>query len=300
MPLNIAKYSLIICLSIVLVAMDAIVRADETLHMGVFPRRNASVTLKMFTPLADYLSKQLGRKVIVETTRTFPQFWENVLARKYDIVHYNQLHYILSHKGVGYDVIAKNEELGQSTLAPAIIVRKDSGIHSLADLQGKKIAFGGGKLAMIAYVGNKLLLMEHGLLDKDYQSIFAINPPNATFSVYYNKADAAAVGDVAMEVKIVKQRIDTGKLTILATGKKQPHLPWAVKAVMPPGLKNDIQRLMVGLSDTPEGKVILRQAGLSNLLPATDTEYDASRDTYRTYKRLLKKQSHHVETPENQ
>ena len=80
---------------------------------------------------------------------------------RYDIVHYNSLHYVLSAK-FGYEVFAKNKEFGGSGISPAIIVRKDSGINTAADLKNKTVIFGGGKLAMLAHIGNRLLMLDNG------------------------------------------------------------------------------------------------------------------------------------------
>jgi phosphonate transport system substrate-binding protein len=66
--------------------------ADDALVMGVFPRRNAAETTKIFTPMAEHLSAQLGRQVRLVTSRDFESFWHGVTARRYDIVHYKQYH----------------------------------------------------------------------------------------------------------------------------------------------------------------------------------------------------------------
>jgi phosphonate transport system substrate-binding protein len=51
---------------------------DTELVMGIFPRRSADVTKKLFTPLAAYLSRQLERPIRLETTHNFVSFWDNV------------------------------------------------------------------------------------------------------------------------------------------------------------------------------------------------------------------------------
>lgn len=283
------KFPVVMLVMLLSVLADSMVFADDEIIMGIFPRRNAEVTFKMYTPMAEYLSKKLGVKVQVETEKSFPRFWDKVLQGRYDIVHYNQLHYLLSHKSVGYEVFAQNEEMGHSSLAPAIVVRKDSGVNTIQDLKGKNIVFGGGKLAMVAYVGNKLLLLENGLMENDYNSMLSINPPNATFSVFHKKADAAAVGDIALDVAIVKNKIDVNELKYLVVGKSQPHLPWAYKTDLKPEIVEGLKNELVILSKSDEGRAVLKSAGLTNILPVSDQDYDVSRDTYREFKKLTNK-----------
>jgi phosphonate transport system substrate-binding protein len=251
--------------------------ADDPLVMGIFPRRSAKATLKFFTPFAKYLSEQLKRKVVLETTKDFQSFWENVAKGRYDIVHYNQLHYIQSHKQFGYDVIAKNEEFGKSTLAGALVVRKDSGINKLSDLKGKKIVFGGGKKAMVAYIAATALLRRAGLNDRDYVEEFAKNPPNATFSAYYRQAAAGGTGDIGLSVPIVKNRINVDDMKFLAIGEALPHLPWAVKDGTSPQLRQNIQHALLNLNNSKEGKAMLKNAAMTGISAAVDKDFDICR-----------------------
>ena len=104
---------------------------QTALILGIFPRREKALTQELFTPIATYLSEKLGREVRVDTSNNFTTFWQKVTQKKFDIVHFNQLHYILSHDWYDYDVILKNGEFGESTIAGSILVRKDSGITSV-------------------------------------------------------------------------------------------------------------------------------------------------------------------------
>ncbi len=252
------------------------------LTMGVFPRRNATVTFQLFRPLADYLSTQLGREVKLITTKDFKSFWDSVEQQRYDLVHYNQYHYVVSQKKFGYQVILKNEEFGESTIAGAIIVRKDSGITSMQDLKGKKIIFGGGPKAMQSYIVATYLLRWGGLLAGEYEEAFAKNPPNAILSAYYGQAAAAGSGDKVLNLEVVKQHIDIKEMNVLARGAQLPHLPWAVKAAIDSTLRDKIQHLLSHLNDTAEGRQLLNSAHLTALVPATDAEYNSHRSIIRT------------------
>ena len=114
---------------------ETAVHADDTLVLGVFPRNNAAVTHERMSAVADYLTKQLNRPVELVTPKDFDTFWSGVQNQAYDIVHLNQYDYVEAHKLYNYDVILKNVEFGESTIAGAIIVRKDSGIEAISDLK---------------------------------------------------------------------------------------------------------------------------------------------------------------------
>lgn len=280
----------LIFLIFILIFSDTAVMADEELTMGVFPRRNSTVTIKMFRPFANFIAKETGIKIRLETAKNFSTFWKNVKAGRYDIAHFNQLHYLLSKDTVGYQVFAKNEEFGKSKVSPAIVVRKDSGIKSLNDLKGKTIIFGGGKLAMIAHVGNKVILYDAGIQPDTYKSIMAKNPPNATLAVYYKRADAAGIGDVGLSTPAIKKKMNTDEMFFLATGVPQPHLPWVFKKSLKLETKNKIRSAITKLNSTVAGKNILNKAAMTALLPATDAEYKISQTEYDRFKKYNRSQ----------
>lgn len=250
---------------------------EEPLVVGVFPRRNVETSTLYFKPLVAYLETALRREVRLVTPRDFKSFWRGVKTRRYDLVHYNQYHYIQSHKQFGYTAIVKIEEFGQDMIAGALVVRQDSGIDAVADLKNKKIVFGGGPMAMQSYIIPTYILKRSGLHASDYKSEFAVNPPGALYAVYHGLADAGGVGSHILSLPKVQQQIDTSKLKVLASHEPLPHLPWAVKDDLPQALKAQIQSLLLGLSETDDGRSVLAQARLSAFRAVEDGEYDAHR-----------------------
>ena len=249
--------------------------AQDPLVMGIFPRNKATETTTMYTPLANYLSERLGRKVILETSKDFDSFWKGVMERKYDIVHYNQYHYIQSTQA--YKVIAHNQEFGKDAVAGALFVRKDSGINELAQLRGRTIIFGGGKDAMLSYIAPRFLLMQAGLKEGDFKTEFAVNPPNAALALYNKQADAAGGGDILIDLPVVKNAVNTQELKVLAATEPLLFLPWAVKRTMPAKLGESIQSLLVELGRSDAGKDILKAAMTTGMGRAEDKDYDRHR-----------------------
>ena len=254
------------------------VSAGPELRLGVFPRRSSNVTQSMFKPLADALSQALNRKIVLETTYDFASFWEKVADNSYDIVHYNQYHYIKSHHDYGYRVIVRNVEFGHEKIAGSILVRKDSNIETLQDLRGKKIIFGGGQKAMMAYIMPTYLLRQAGLEKGDYFERFALSPPKAVVATYFRQAVAAGAGSYLLDLPTVKKEIDTSEMKYLATSQQMTHLPWAVNESMSDELALKIRTTMVDLYNTEEGKNILKTMRITKLLPANDSDFEAHRE----------------------
>lgn len=256
-------------------------RAAESgaLVMAVFPRRQATLTTELYGPLAEYLGREIGRPIQLVTAKDFDAFWLGVLEGRYDIVHYNQFHYLRSANK--YRVIAHNEEFGTGTVAGALYVRKDSGIGSVAELRGKKIVFGGGTDAMMAYIMPTYLLLEAGLKPGDYEEVFAKNPPNSLISLYHGQGDASGAGDILIDLPVVKAAMDTSTVRHLSTTEQVLHLPWAVRKEMDPALAKRIQRVLIEMKSREDGRAVLKSAQQTGFGLADDAGFDVHRRIVR-------------------
>jgi len=265
--------------SAVLVGLVLSIYSFETIAdvtMGIFPRRPAAKTVKFFKPLAKKLSDELGEPVKISVEKNFKKFWKGVKENKYDIVHYNQYHYLLSKKASGYKVFLVNEEFGSSKIKGALTTRIDSGIKSVADLKGKTILFGGGKKAMGSYIGPTWILQQAGLkAGTDYTVKFSKNPPSAVIGVFNKAADAAGSGNVILKVGATKKNADVSQLNILAESDEFIHLPWAAKADFPDDKLQKIIQIMSNLKTTDAA--ILKSAKVTNFIPVTDSDFESVR-----------------------
>ena len=248
---------------------------QDPLVLGVFPRNKATETVTMYSPLAEHLSEKLGRKVTLVTAKDFEAFWMGVSEGRFDIVHYNQYHFTRSVQM--YRVIAHNQEFGKNAVAGALFVRRDSGINDVSQLRGRTVIFGGGKDAMLSYIGPRFLLMQAGLKEQDIKSEFAVNPPNALLALYNKQADAAGGGDILIDLQVVRKAIDTKEIKMLAATEPLLFLPWAVKRSMPVPLADAIQATLTELGTSEAGRNVLKAARTTGLVKATDKDYDPHR-----------------------
>lgn len=247
----------------------------DALSVGIFPRRDAATTRSMFTPLMEQLGRELALEVRLEVAPDFDAFWSRLQEKQYDLVHFNQYHYLRAHQRFGYRAILMNEELGRAEIRSVIWVRSDGDVHRPADLKGKKIVFGGGRHAMVSHIMAMDLLRQHGLAEDDYLALYARNPVSAMRSLYYRQGVAAGAGDMLPLLFRDSVRLDAFKSLL----KSQPvaHLPWAVNRQLPDDLMEEIKRSLIGLKQSRTGRRLLSNAGLSGFVVAKDTDYDPHR-----------------------
>lgn len=264
--------ALSVALVLLVTGVGAVYASQAALTFGIFPRWNAQITVRDFTPLAALLSEELGRPVRIETDKDFDSFMNRVHAREFDIVHLNQLQYLRAREAANYRAIAKMCDNPACTIKAIIVTRRDSRLTKVSDLKGKIIAFGDPS-AMVSHVLAKSLLLESALGPEQYRTIFTKNPPNALLAVYNGEADAAGVGTAVFQQSEIRQRIDIRQLRVLAESRSIPHLPVAVRGDMDAKLALRIQRILTGLVRRPDGREILKKLGVERFEAADDQQY---------------------------
>jgi phosphonate transport system substrate-binding protein len=253
-------------------ASAAVTAAHDPITFGVFPRWNAQITVRDFTPLATLLGNELGRPVRIETDKDFESFMRRVYAREFDIVHLNQLQYLRASKVANYRAIAKLCDNSKCTIKAIIITRRETKLTRVSDLKNKTIAFGDPS-AMVSYVLAKSLLLESALEPSQYKTIFTKNPPNALLAVYNGEADAAGVSLSVFQRPEIRQRVDIRQLRTLAESRPIPHLPIAVRGDMNAQLARHLQQILTGLTKTQDGREALRKIGIERFEAADDNQY---------------------------
>lgn len=271
----VARLLLLVLLFLALIPAPG--QALQMLEVGIFPRGEAEATRQMFQPMIDHLQHRLGIRVSLDVPPDYQSFWRRLQKGKYDLVHLNQYYYLRAHQQLGFRAILKNEERGSAKIASVIWVRKDSGIRTAEDLAGSKIIFGGGEGAMVSSIMAQDLLETAGLPPSNYLPQYAMSPVQALVGLYYHRGSAAAAGDTMQHHLKVYSDIDPEQLWPLLKSEPVAHLPWAVGPAIDESLSKRIQEILTGLKEAPGGRRLLAKAGLTALVPASDSDYDTHR-----------------------
>ncbi len=104
----------------------------------VVPQLAVSETYIAWTPVLDQIGKKLNICFDLKVLPGIQLFERELLAGKPDFAFMNPYHLLPAKTDQGYIPIVAD---GKNKLSGIIVVRKDSGINSLKDLNGKKLAF---------------------------------------------------------------------------------------------------------------------------------------------------------------
>lgn len=115
---------------------------EKVLKMGFVPLNNSETLIEDVKPLADALSKKLGVKVEAFTASNYVGVVEGIGSGSVDFGFMPPFAYLLAkEQSNATPILTAKGRTGQPGYYSYLYTRKDSGINSIADIKGKKVAF---------------------------------------------------------------------------------------------------------------------------------------------------------------
>jgi len=253
----------------------AALQAREPLILAVHPYLPAKELTQRFSPLADYLSRELGRPVVV---RVGGDYWEHIKyigKDQVDIAFMGPASYVKMVQKYGKKpILARLEINGLPQFQGRIIVRWDSRLKRLSDLKNHSFAFGDPGSTM-SYQVPRYMLWKSGitLADlSDHQFLGSHN--NVALGVLAGDFDAGAVKE-----EVFLNFESRGLRALASTPPLSEHL-FVASARLPANTVQALHTALVRLKDTPQGSQIMRaiKKNTSAMVPAADSDYDSLRD----------------------
>ena len=252
--------------------------ASAEIKFGALPRLSAGELQAMYSPLAEYLSRETGEKFTIVVPKDFDAFKAAVKAGQMDVGFANPLIYVQAKEKSNLEPLALASEVKSGTrLRGIIIVRKDSGIAKVQDLKGKKLIFVDNDSAA-GYVFQMLLLSKAGLdVNRDFTVLpFAKKHENVTAAVFNKTADAGGIRED--ELDKMKDKLDVSQIRIVGYTDYFPNWPFFATAKLKPEMASKIRAALLKLKpNDPQNEKILGPARLTGFIPVTDKEYDELR-----------------------
>ncbi len=105
---------------------------------GIVPQQSAQKLARLWGPLLQQLSIDTGISLRFSTAKNIPTFEKRLAAGDYDFAYMNPYHYTVFHESPGYVAIAHQKN---KSIQGVFVVRKDSFLSNLDDLNGATLAF---------------------------------------------------------------------------------------------------------------------------------------------------------------
>lgn len=237
---------------------------EKIYTFGVVPQFNADQIVHIWRPILNQIEKKTGLKFKLAGSDSIPAFEKEFTAGRFDFVYMNPYHFIRAERSQGYIPLVC--DVGRK-LYGVLVVRKDSPIHSIQDLQGKVIAFPAPNALGAS------LMSRAALIDK-FHIDFIPRYVNSHSSVYLNVVlkKASAGGGVQKTLEQQPAAIKDDLRVIYKTQELIPH-PIAAHPDVPPEVRARVRQALLGLGNTEQGQQALAKVPIEKIGPVAAEAY---------------------------
>ena len=248
------------------------------LILAVIPYLPEQIIRERFQPLAEYLSKALGRAIVIRIGTDYEEHTLAIGKGQVDIAFIGSAGYVKLVERYGpFPLLARLEVNGKPELYSVIAARADSKFHTLKDLARVRFAFG-DKDSTTGHVMPRYMLARAGIPH-------GAPPRHEYLGTHTNVAMAVMTGDFqagALKKEVFDQYAGKG-LRAIAVSPPISTYPFLASATMPAKEVATLRQALLKLKAHPDGPAILNkmQLGLTGLVPVSDKDYDPLRAMMR-------------------
>lgn len=264
----------------------------ETLVMGFVPSQDSDTIADTIEPLAERLSEELGIEVQGNVMTNYNALVEAMGSNQVHIGFIPAFGYVLANEQYDVEVILKSIRYGSGTYKAQYVVREDSGIESLADLEGKIWAYGDqGSTSGYLFPANQLMKE----FDYDTAAELESNFFGGTIQTggHDNSAIAVLEGDADVATTFDDVRTELEKeyptvmddLKILDYTEEIPNDTISVTKELDDEFVQKIKDTFLSFNEDDEMIKIMNEVyNWDEIDEATDEEYQIVKDTYQKFK----------------
>ena len=272
---NLPKLILINLLTLSVVITTTQTYASE-LKFGSVAMDIPAIMHRRLTPLTEYLSQSINQPVSLQLSPNMASAINQVATNSVDLAYLTPVAYIKAHQKGKADILVKTVTNNKASFQLMIVVRKDSPIKTIADLEGSEFAFG-DKAALLqraVVVGAGIPLNKLG----SYKFI----------GHYDNIARGVEVGDfdagILKDTKAYKW--ESKGLRILYSSPALPPYNITVSSKLDSPTREKLKNAFLALDDSnPRHQAIIKALSkkYNGFTEAKDADYDVVRKLIKPF-----------------
>lgn len=266
-------------LGMMLFASAAQAEEARILRFGSYATERPTEELRKMEPFRQAIEHSLrtkGLPVKIEV-RIFPSYEEGIKALRLGEIDFSRLgpsSYVLARQQApNLTLMASEAHEGDKVFSGVIVVRQDSPITALADLKGRRMAFGDPNSTTGRYLAQATLL-KAGIQAKDLGGYSYLGRHDkVVYAVSSGHFDAGACNE-----RTFQKYADARSLRVLVRFPS-PTQAWVARAGLDVPLLKALQATLLGLQGNA-----LDYIDRNGLLPANDADYDSLRQAMKQVK----------------
>jgi phosphonate transport system substrate-binding protein len=257
-------------------------RADvpDVLKISAIPDENPNELMRIYTPFASYLAKELGMKVQFTPVVDYAATVEGLAAKKLDLVWYGGFTSVQAVRRTNGN--AKRLALRQEDAEfKSVFVAKPGGaIKGLGDLKGKTFAFGSVS-STSGHLMPRYFLLQNGITpERDMKQVAYSGAHDATVLwVESGKVDAGALNFLVWDKLVQQKKVDPAKVTVFWTTPAYVDYVWTARGDLDRGVQDKITAAFLKLDYAkPEHRVLLDLHRTKKYIRANDADWKSTEE----------------------
>ena len=243
--------------------MASLAMAEDTYTFGVAPQFEQRKLFAVWKPVMDELEKRTGVRFKFMSTFSVPEFEQAVSKGAYDFIYVNPYHFYKERTRQAYVPLVRD----RTPLRGIVVVRNDSPIKSIKDLDGKTLAVPSPNAIGASMLPRAELERTHGVRTV---MVHAKSHSSAYLHAIQKLTDAAG----GVEKTIVEQdKAIQDALRVVFRTRDFPSHPIAAHPRVPDAMQNKVRQALLDISASPQAEALLGDIPMSQAVPATNKDY---------------------------
>jgi phosphonate transport system substrate-binding protein len=253
---------------VVFAALASYTYAAEPYTFGIVPQYDQRQLFEIWKPLIEELQKRTGLSFRLVSVPKIPAFEKEFLAGSYDFAYMNPYHLLKANKSQGYAPLVRD----RAALRGILVVRKDSPIEKLSELNGKVVAFPspnalGASLLMRADLSRLHHVSVVPLYVKTHDSVY----------LHVVKGLAEAGGGVQKTLEEQEKSIQES-LSVLYTTRDLPSHPIVAHSRVPGRDAEKTRDAFLAMAADETGRKLLSKIPMKQPVSTSMADYSPMRD----------------------
>lgn len=242
------------------IRLEAITQEQKPILLGVIPYLQPEQLKQHIQPIVDYLELKLKRKVKFISLSDYEGLGRLLELNRIHIAWFSDTSFRKLKKDNDWEVLCRPVQYGNVVYRGQIVVRSDSGIENISDLQGKTFAYV-DRYSGSGFFYPNLLLDRMGIKPLEYfrAVVFSQSHRNSILGVINGTYDAAAVFSASLLDYENPEDSSLKELKIINLTDPIPNDPMVVRSDLNPELKKKIEEAMLNMHLDEEGKILLEK-----------------------------------------
>jgi phosphonate transport system substrate-binding protein len=230
-------------------------------RLGIVPQLPPRETVSTWTPVLKEVGHRAGQCLVLAIAPSIPAFEQQLQAGKLDFAFLNPYHQVMAQRWRGFIPLVRD---GQTPLEGILVVRKDSPVRRLSDLNGATVSFPAPNAFAASLLPRALLARDGIRISPSYVRTHS-NVYRAVI-LGSSRAGGGVNNTLQREQPEVRQQ-----LRVLWRTPPFPAHPFSAAASVPTSVRQKVQAGFLELGRTTHGRQLLAKVQLPKVVKADHT-----------------------------